>query len=87
MGAARSIEVLNKMTTAEADKLGMDQHWRYFSVETARPTCPAGGSQVVQACIRRLGNNTELYPDGDSVGVVSYLEPAKPVGRHNRQGF
>ena len=36
VGAARSIEVLNKMTKAEASKLGLDHHWRYFCVDDGK---------------------------------------------------
>ena len=36
VGAARSIEVFNKMTKAEASKLGLDHHWRYFCVDDGK---------------------------------------------------
>ena len=36
VGAARAIEVLNKMTKAEADVLGVEQHWRYLCVDDGK---------------------------------------------------
>ena len=44
VGAARSIEVLNKMTPAEAEKLGLDQHWRYLYVDDGKANMAPWGS-------------------------------------------
>jgi hypothetical protein len=77
VGAARSIEVLNKMTKAEADNLGVDQHWRYFSIDDGKANmAPLGERGWFKLTSVSLGNCTELYPEGDNVGVVtSWIPP------------
>jgi hypothetical protein len=80
VGAARSIEVLNKMTPAEAEKLGLDQHWRYFFVDDGKANmAPLGDRKWYQLASVNLGNCTELYPDGDNVGVVTTWTPPNPL--------
>jgi hypothetical protein len=79
-GAARSIEVLNKMTKPEADSLGVDQHWRYFSVDDGKANMsPLGERKWFKLATVDLGNCTELYPAGDSVGVVTAWKPPNPL--------
>ncbi|WP_084799951.1 AAA family ATPase [Bradyrhizobium sp. Ai1a-2] len=76
VGAARSIEVLNKMTPAEAEKLGIDHHWRYFSVDDGKANMsPLGERKWFKLASVSLGNRTDLYPEGDSVGVVTTWKP------------
>jgi hypothetical protein len=76
VGAARSIEVLNKMTAPEADKLGIDQHWRYFSVDDGKANmAPLGERKWHKLASVDLGNSSNLYPDGDNVGVVTKWKP------------
>jgi hypothetical protein len=78
VGAARSIEVLNKMTKAEADNLGVDQHWRYFSVDDGKANmAPLGERGWFKLASIGLGNCTDLYPEGDNVGVVTSWTPPK----------
>ena len=78
MGAARSIEVLNKMTPAEAEKLGLDQHWRYFYVDDGRANmAPLGERKWFKLASVELGNCTDLYPKGDNVGVVTTWKPPR----------
>jgi hypothetical protein len=80
VGAARSIEVLNKMTPAEAEKLGLDHHWRYFFVDDGKANmAPLGDRKWFKLASVNLGNCTELYPDGDSVGVVTTWTPPNPL--------
>jgi hypothetical protein len=76
VGAARSIEVLNKMTPAEAEKLGLDQHWRYFFVDDGKANmAPLGERRWFKLASVDLGNCTKLYPEGDNVGVVTTWKP------------
>jgi AAA domain len=76
VGAARSIEVLNKMTAPEADKLGIDQHWRYFSVDDGKANmAPLGERKWFKLASVDLGNSSDLYPNGDNVGVVTKWKP------------
>jgi hypothetical protein len=76
VGAARSIEVLNKMTAAEAEKLGLEQHWRYFSVDDGKANlAPLGERKWFKLASVDLGNCTEMYPEGDNVGVVTQWKP------------
>jgi hypothetical protein len=78
IGAARSIEVLNKMTKEEAGKLGVDEHWRYFCVDDGKGNmAPPQEREWFRFVSVRLGNSTELYPEGDIVGVVATWEPPK----------
>jgi hypothetical protein len=80
VGAARSIEVLNKMTPAEAEKLGLDQHWRYFSVDDGKANmAPLGERRWFRLASVDIGNCTDLYPKGDSVGVVTTWKPPNPL--------
>jgi len=80
VGAARSIEVLNKMTPAEAEKLGLDQHWRYFYVDDGRANmAPLGERKWFKLASVELGNCTDLYPKGDNVGVVTTWKPPNPL--------
>src|SRR4029077_12337302 len=79
-GAARSIEVLNKMTTGEAEKLGLDQHWRYFCVDDGKANmAPLGERRWFKLASVDIGNCTDLYPKGDSVGVVTTWNPPNPL--------
>jgi AAA domain len=76
VGAARAIEVLNKMTKADAGKLGVEQHWRYLCVDDGKANmAPLGERKWFKLESVLLGNGTELYPDGDSVGVVTNWVP------------
>ena len=76
VGAARSIEVLNKMTQVEAEKLGLDQHWRHFFVDDGKANmAPLGERQWFKLVSVKLGNCTALYPEGDDVGVVTTWKP------------
>ncbi|WP_339033628.1 AAA family ATPase [Bradyrhizobium symbiodeficiens] len=76
VGAARSIEVLNKMAPAEAAKLGVDQHWRYFSVDDGKANmAPLGERRWFKLESVSLGNGTGFYPEGDNVGVVTAWKP------------
>jgi hypothetical protein len=80
VGAARSIEVLNKMTPAEAEKLGLDQHWRYFFVDDGKANmAPLGERRWFKLASVDLGNCTDLYPAGDNVGVVTTWKPPNPL--------
>jgi AAA domain len=80
IGAARSIEVLNKMSKAEAENLGIDQHWRYFSVDDGKANmAPLGERRWYKLASVVLGNCTDLYPDGDNVGVVTIWTPPDPL--------
>jgi len=80
VGAARSIEVLNKMTKSEAGKLGLDQHWRYFSVDDGKANmAPLSDRKWFKIVSVELGNSTELYPKGDNVGVVTKWTPPEAL--------
>jgi hypothetical protein len=76
VGAARAIEVLNKMTKAEADKLGLEHPWRYLCVDDGKANmAPLGERKWFKLESVLLLNTTELYPEGDSVGVVVTWTP------------
>jgi hypothetical protein len=76
VGAARSIEVLNKMTASEAERLGLDHHWRYFSVDDGKANmAPLGERKWFRLASVDLGNSSPLYPKGDNVGVVTKWSP------------
>lgn len=80
VGAARSIEVLNKMTPAEAEKLGLDEHWRHFSVDDGKANMsPLGERRWFKIVSLDLGNGTKLHPKGDNVGVVTTWTPPNPL--------
>jgi hypothetical protein len=80
VGAARAIEVLNKMTKVEADKLGIDQHWRYLCVDDGKANmAPLGERKWFKLESIKLGNSTPLYPNGDDVGVVTVWAPSDPL--------
>jgi hypothetical protein len=80
VGAARAIEVLNKMTKAEADKLGIDQHWRYLCIDDGKANmAPLGDRKWFKLESIKLGNSTPLYPHGDDVGVVTVWVPPDPL--------
>jgi hypothetical protein len=80
VGAARSIEVLNKMTKTEATKLGLDQHWRYFFVDDGKANMsPLGDRKWFRLTSVDLGNSTDRYPEGDSVGVVMTWKPPEAL--------
>jgi hypothetical protein len=71
VGAARAIEVLNKMTRAEADVFGIDQHWRYLYVDDGKANmAPLGERKWFKLESVLLGNGTDLYPNGDVVAVL-----------------
>jgi hypothetical protein len=80
VGAARSIEVLNKMTKVEGGRMGLDNHWRYFSVDDGKanmsPLAERGWFKIVSV---DLGNETELHPKGDNVGVVVKWTPPEAL--------
>jgi hypothetical protein len=76
VGAARAVEVLNRMTKAEADILGLEHHWRYLCVDDGKANmAPLGERKWFKLESVLLGNGTELYPDGDSVGVITKWTP------------
>jgi hypothetical protein len=80
VGAARSIEVLNKMTKSEASKLGLDQPWRHFSVDDGKANMsPLSDRKWFKIVSVDLGNYTELYPKGDNVGVVTKWTPPEAL--------
>jgi hypothetical protein len=80
VGAARSIEVLNKMTKAEGSRLGLEQHWRYFSVDDGKANMsPLGERKWFKIISLDLGNGTELHPKGDNVGVVTKWIPPEAL--------
>jgi hypothetical protein len=80
VGAARSIEVLNKMTPAEGEKLGVDQHWRHFYVDDGKANMsPLAERKWFKMVSLDLGNVTELHPKGDNVGVVTCWTPPNPL--------
>jgi AAA domain len=80
IGAARAIEVLNKMTKEEAAKLLVDEHWRYFCVDDGKGNmAPPHDREWFRFVSVLLGNSTELYPGGDNVGVVATWTPPKPL--------
>jgi AAA domain len=80
VGAARAIEVINKMTKEDAGKLGVDEHWRYFCIDDGKGNmAPPQEREWFRFVSVRLGNGTELYPEGDNVGVVANWMPPKPL--------
>jgi AAA domain-containing protein len=80
IGAARCIEVLNKMSKEEARSLGVDEPWRYFCVDDGKGNmAPPEEREWFRFVSVRLGNGTELYPDGDNIGVVDTWVPPKPL--------
>jgi hypothetical protein len=80
IGAARCIEVLNRMTKEDAGKLGVDQPWRYFCVDDGKGNmAPPEEREWFQFVSVRLENCTELYPEGDNIGVVAAWAPPKPL--------
>jgi AAA domain-containing protein len=88
IGAARCIEVLNRMTKEEAGKLGVDEHWRYFCVDDGKGNmAPPEEREWFQFVSVRLGNVTELYPEGDSVGVVDTWVPPKALSETTAADF
>jgi hypothetical protein len=88
IGAARAIEVLNRMSKEEAKGLGVDEPWRYFCVDDGKGNmAPPEEREWFRFASVRLGNGTELYPDGDSVGVVDTWVPPKPLGHVTAADF
>lgn len=80
MGAVRSARLLSVMTTREAGELGIAEEQRRFHIwvnPTGKPSLmpPISVRQWLRLESVSLGNVTEDYPDGDSVGVLSSWEP------------
>jgi len=68
------------MTPAEAEKLGLDQHWRNFYVDDGKANmAPLGERKWFKLASLELGNCTDLYPKGDNVGVVTTWKPPNPL--------
>lgn len=78
LGAVRSARVLNRMSESEATKAGVENGLRYFrmggslSATKANLALPSPNATWFELKSVRLGNGqSELYPEGDSVGVVT----------------
>lgn len=75
VGAARSVEVLNKMTAAEAARLGVEQNWRYFSVDHGKANMsPLRDREWFKLESVFLDNGNALHA-GDNVGVATKWAP------------
>ena len=88
IGAARAIEVLNRMNKEEAKSLGVDEPWRYFCVDDGKGNmAPPQEREWFRFVSVRLGNSTALYPEGDNVGVVDTWTPPKPLADVTAENF
>ena len=72
LNAVRSAQVLNKMTTDEGAKAGVDNHRQYFKVDNGKANLapPPEGKDWYRIVSVSLGNGGEIAPEGDNIGVV-----------------
>ena len=83
LAAVRSAQVLNKMSSDEGAKAGVDNHRQYFKVENGKANLapPPEGKDWFRIVGVSLGNGGEIAPDGDNVGaVVSWQWPDPLAG-------
>lgn len=73
--AARDVRVLNRMTSSEAEKFGVENHRQFFRVQSDKANlAPIEGANWFHIeSIDLLNGSEEL--DSDSVGVISKWEP------------
>src|SRR5215212_1115778 len=75
----RSCRILTKMNEREAQELGLppEDAWRYSRISGSKENYapPPQVSTWYRFESVRLGNGTELYPDGDNVQVTTTWTP------------
>lgn len=83
IGAVRSARVLNAMSQEEADRLDIENRLSYFRVDNGKSNLSARSDHALWRRIigHDLGNATDEYPMGDSVGVVEAWEPPAAFDR------
>jgi hypothetical protein len=85
--ACRDVRVLNRMSAAEAASARINRRGVYFRIDSElgkqNMQPPAEGAEWYRLRSINLGNGTEKYPDGDSVGAVAHwtysAQAAEPV--------
>jgi AAA domain/Primase C terminal 2 (PriCT-2) len=81
IAAVRSARTLNRMSQAEANKVGIADHWRYFRVDRGKGNnAPPPDKTTWRRLISKdLGNGVNIVDGGDSVGVVTAWEWPDPT--------
>src|SRR5262249_7839073 len=81
IAAVRSARTLNRMTQAEANKVGIADHWRYFRVDRGKGNNapPPDKTTWRRHISQELGNGVNIVDGGDSVGVVTAWEWPDPT--------
>ena len=71
IGAVRSARVLNRMSQADGEKLGIDNNVDYFKIE------PAGKNNLSRPLDQTVWykKSGQLLPNNDEVVVIEYYEP------------
>jgi AAA domain len=88
LAAVRSAQVLNKMTSDEGAKAGVDNHRQYFKVENGKANLapPPEGKDWFRIVGVPLGNGDGVLVPGDNVGVVTAWKWPDPLdgvtGKH-----
>lgn len=84
MGAVRSARAINAMSKEEGERAGVITHRRFFRVENGKSNLapPPDGADWHEIVSVPLGNGSEMFPDGDLIGVVrtwSWPDPLAEV--------
>ncbi len=74
INAARSVRVLNSMTEAEGDKVGVEGHARYFRVQDGKPNMAPRAEDAAWFYMKSV-----ILPNGDNVGVATPWTYPKPT--------
>lgn len=76
----RATRILAKMSKDEADNLGLDEEWRYIRIAGTKENYapPPDKTPWFKLESVHLGNATDLYPDGDSIGVARLWTAPSP---------
>ncbi|MFL5252947.1 MAG: AAA family ATPase [Rhodopila sp.] len=78
----RSTRILVRMSKDEAGALGIKEDvWRYTRIAGSKENFapPPDKAHWYKLESQRLGNGTEQYPDGDSMGVATHWKPSEEI--------
>lgn len=76
----RSSRILSRMTQDEAEALNIEEGWRYIRIKGSKENYappPDKATWYMLASVP-LGNQSELYPDGDNIAVATTWAPPSP---------
>lgn len=78
----RSSRILARMDPETAKKMEVEEPWRYVRIAGSKENYapPPDKATWYRLHSVRLENGTDLYPDGDSIGVAARWAPPAPFG-------